>query len=215
MDTSNGDMSEAFNFLKGEGGEFPLATDEYYARVLFFIADRLHKNRALASIIGNNPLLAHGNEELNSAVAAETRRTKMNPYPSNIRTKLLFETNRMNHIADEPTTTYSYVYLACTRTAKYWLLVEHDKAECSDIDHYALTELDSRTMAQFFSLFSWYADHIGLQILQQITYWIYQHDQELKDQRRRLNNAASLVSFMTEWSVLAGTVPKTSDGLEG
>jgi hypothetical protein len=215
MDTSVDRITPTLDFLLEQGINPTMPTDEYFARLLFSVLDDLKKNSTLADIIGNRPLEAFYNSKLKWAVRAESHKTSL--YPDTIRAKEIYSTRRaiVDAISGRAFI-YSYVYIACSRTDAYWLLVDRRLSDIDTDGRFEFTQLDSRSMVEFFSNYHEYADHIGLQILRELIKLTHQQTHDWSKKQRRLEQAATLLDFTSQCVALACAKPRTSgDGIEG
>lgn len=215
MDTSTDRITPTLDFLLEQGDNPLMTTDEYFARLLFSILDDLKKNSALADIIGNRPLEAFDNSKLKCAMRAESRRTNL--YPDAIRAKEIYSTRRA--IVDAiPGQAFmdSYVYIACSRTSAYWLLVDRHPSDIDTAGTFEFTQLDSRSMMEFFSNYHEYADHIGLQILRELIKLTQRQTDDWIEKQRRLEQAVTFLGFTSQCVTLTCAKLRTSgDGIEG
>lgn len=215
MDTSTDRITPTLDFLLEQGINSPMPADEYFARLLFSVLDDLKKNNTLADIIGNHPLEAFDNSKLKQALQVESRRTKL--YPAAVRAKEIYSTRRMDGDAISGRTAIdSHVYIACSRTNAYWLLVDGCMPDSNFTDTYKFTQLDSRSMMEFFSNYHEYADHIGLHILRELIKLAHQQTRDWSEKQRRLEESVTFLNFTSQCVKVACTKPRMSgDGVEG
>lgn len=215
MDTSTDRITPTLDFLLEQGINSAAPADEYFARLLFSVLNDLKKNNTLADIIGNHPLEAFDNSRLKQALQVESRRTKL--YPDAIRAKEIYSTRRVevNAIFGRAVIE-SYLYIACSRTDAYWLLVDSYASDSNIADTYEFTQLNTRSMMDFFSSYYEYADHIGLHILRELIKLAHQQTRDWSEKQRRLEESVTFLSFTSQCVTLACAKPRTSgDGIEG
>lgn len=214
MDTSVDYVSPTLDFMLGQGTNFPVPTNADFANLLFSVLDNLHRRCMLADIIGNHTQKHTCNYSLERAITEKARETKL--YPAIVRAKEVYKTYRTDKSGLEPVATESYLYIACTRTDPYWLLVDKVQAKHDEEQRYVFTQLDAGSMAEFFSHYGHYADHIGLHVLRQLVSIVNQRSDDWSDKQRRLHEAAVFLNSTSNLAASACTTPRTSgDGFEG
>lgn len=213
MDTSVDHASSTVDFVLGQGINFPRPTDNDFARILFSVLEELHRSCTLADVIGNYTQDHTCNYELERALAEKARESNL--YAAKVRAKEIYKTSRVNRSVPEPISTESTIYVACTRTDSYWLLVDRIETRHEGSERYVLTQLDVDSMTELFSHFSQYADHIGLQILRELTYAANHRLDSWKEKQRRLEGATGYLTTVIKTATSACKTPRISgDGVE-
>lgn len=213
MDTSVDHASSTVDFVLGRGINFPKLTDKDFARILFSTLDELHHSCTLADIIGNHTQDHTCNYKLERALAEKSRES--NQYPAKVRAKEIYKTSRTDKSCMEPIDTESTIYIACTRTDAYWLLVDRIETRHAGNERYVFAQLDVDSMTEFFSHFRQYADHVGLRILRELTYVANQQLGDWKEKQQRLEGATTFLSSTSKRAASACITPRISgDGME-
>jgi hypothetical protein len=213
MDTSVDHTSSTVDFILGQGVNFPKPTDKDFACILFSALDELHRSCTLADIIGNHTQDHTCNYSLDRALAEKARESKL--YAAKVRAKEIYKTSRTDKSSQDPVATTSSIYIACTRMDAYWLLVDRVETEHDGNQRYIFTQLDVDSMTEFFSHFKQYADHIGLQILRELSYAAHRKLEDWKEKQQRLEGAAMFLSSTSKRATSACVTPRTSgSGME-